>query len=134
ACSIGCALRYAPGFECRGSSHAWRFCRGRLQRSSDAGGPRLSIQDKAVVRSNLMDGATSNIELHARYTPVGVYYEDADMVEYIRKDVPCVNRRIDDLLTLALDMESREPIGFKLKGFKNFYLHYFKPAQESEVR
>jgi hypothetical protein len=28
--------------------------------------------------------------------------------------------------TLALKMDGREPIGFKLKGFKNFYLHHLK--------
>jgi len=60
------------------------------------------------------------------YTPVAVYYEDADNLEYIRRDVPSVYRRIDDLLTLILSMENREPVGFQLKGFKHFYLRYIK--------
>jgi hypothetical protein len=60
------------------------------------------------------------------YAPVAVYYEDADNLEYVRRDVPAVYRRIDDLLTLVLSMESREPVGFQLKGFKHFYLRYIK--------
>ena len=69
---------------------------------------------------------TFQAELSGQYDPVAVYYEDADMVEYMREDVPSVSRRIDEFLTLELKMESREPIGFKLKGFKNFYLRYLK--------
>jgi hypothetical protein len=64
--------------------------------------------------------------LTSQYSPVAVYYEDADTVEYVRKDVPCVNRRIDDFLTLTLAMSDRRAIGFRLKGFKNFYLHHFE--------
>ncbi len=73
-------------------------------------------------------------DLSGRYVPVAVYYEDADMVEYIREDVPCVNRRIDAFLTLALKMDDREPIGFKLKGFKNFYLHHFQDDAQGDDR
>jgi hypothetical protein len=60
------------------------------------------------------------------YIPVAVYYEDADNLEYVRRDVPSVYRRIDDLLTLILSMDNREPVGFQLKGFKHFYLRYIK--------
>src|SRR6266436_3724426 len=82
-----------------------------------------------------MGNATSKTDLSGRYIPVAVYYEDADTMEYIRHDVPCVNRRIDAFLTLALDMKSREPIGFRLKGFKNFYLRYLKDdAQAADAR
>jgi len=81
-----------------------------------------------------MGGPTNKTDLSGRYFPVAVYYEDADMVEYVRQDVPCVNRRIDDFLTLTLKMEGREPIGFKLKGFKNFYLHYFKDDAQRDDR
>src|SRR5215510_8087817 len=80
-----------------------------------------------------MDDAATKPDLHARYVPVAVYYEDADTVEYIRDDVPSVNRRIDGFLTLTLDMISRKPIGFRLKGFKNFYLRHIK-GQEAEDR
>lgn len=60
------------------------------------------------------------------YTPVAVYYEDADSLEYVRRDEPTVYRRVDELLTLILSMESRDVIGFRIKGFKNFYLRYLK--------
>jgi len=60
------------------------------------------------------------------YTAVAVYYEDADTVEYVRRDEPSIYRRIDDLLTLVLSMRTREPIGFQLKGFRHFYLEHIK--------
>jgi predicted nucleic acid-binding protein len=78
-----------------------------------------------MVRETTMNDAIG-ASLTWQYSPVAVYYEDADMVEYIRKETPCVNRRIDDFLTLTLDMKDRHAIGFRLKGFKNFYLHYVK--------
>jgi hypothetical protein len=60
------------------------------------------------------------------YAPIAVYYEDADSLEYVRRDEPSVYRRIDELLTLVLSLETREVIGFRLKGFNNFYLRYLK--------
>jgi len=41
-----------------------------------------------------MRGANSDTGLPGQhmYVPVAVYYEDADMVEYVRQDVPCVNQ------------------------------------------
>ena len=60
------------------------------------------------------------------YTSVAVYYEEADSLEYIRRDEPSVYRRIDGFLTLILSMDSREPLGFQLKGFKHFYLRHVR--------
>lgn len=64
------------------------------------------------------------------YLPKAMYFEDADCVEYVRKDVPCVHRRIDSFLTLILDLHSRSPLGFQLKGFKNFYLTGLKKRRQ----
>jgi hypothetical protein len=84
-----------------------------------------------VVREDAMQHVTNETDLSARYRPIAVYYEDADEVEYIREDVPYVRRRIDAFLTLVLKMDGREAIGFKLKGFKNFYLRHLKvPASD----
>ena len=55
------------------------------------------------------------IELRAEYVQSALYYADADTVEYVRKDGPCVHRRIDDMLTLTLDLNTRELIGFRVK-------------------
>jgi hypothetical protein len=55
------------------------------------------------------------------YVPTAIYYQEADFLEYVREDVPCVNRRIDEFLTLVLDMHDRRPIGIKIKGFRYFY-------------
>ena len=60
------------------------------------------------------------------YSPVAIYFEEADSVEYVRRDVPCIYRRVDDLLTLILAMDTRDPMGFSLKGFRNFYIKHFK--------
>jgi len=67
--------------------------------------------------------------LSAPYRPSAIYYEAADSVEYVRADRPCVYRRIDGFLTLAYDMTDRsELVGFRLKGFKNFYLSHLAPV------
>lgn len=61
------------------------------------------------------------------YRPVAIYYEDSDIAEYIRADVPAVYQRVDGLLTLIFDLSDREKlIGFSLKGFRNFYLKHLR--------
>jgi len=79
-----------------------------------------------------MSGTTTvtDMSLSSAYAPVALYYDDADSVEYVRRDSPCVYRRIDETLTMALDMRSLEAIGFRLKGFKNFYIRKLKPSME----
>lgn len=69
---------------------------------------------------------TRGNQLESEYIPTAVYYADADTVEYVRRDVPCVYRRIDGILTLALDLHTREITGFRLKGFKNFFINHLK--------
>lgn len=64
--------------------------------------------------------------LSTPYKPVASYFHDSDCVEYVREDVPTVYRRIDDFLTLALDMSTRELIGFRFKGFRNFYIRHLE--------
>ena len=72
----------------------------------------------------------ASINLKANYQPVALYFDEADAVEYLRKDVPCVYRRIDAQLTHALDMDTGELIGIRIKGFKNFYLRQIKPIYD----
>jgi hypothetical protein len=67
------------------------------------------------------------IDLRTEYVQSALYYADADTVEYVRKDGPCVHRRIDDMLTLTLDLNTRELIGFRVKGFRNFFINHLKP-------
>ena len=67
------------------------------------------------------------VELRLEYVPSAHYYADADTVEYVRKDGPCIHRRIDGILTLTLDLNSRELIGFRVKGFRNFFINHLKP-------
>ena len=75
---------------------------------------------------------SGEIPLHAAnlstpYRPVAAYYEGADSVEYIRQDVPALYTRIDEFLTLIYDLRRRDLlIGFRLKGFKHFYLSHLR--------
>ena len=69
---------------------------------------------------------TGEHSLSTPYKAVAIYYDAADTVEYMRRDVPCVYRRIDGFLTLGLEMGTKELVGFRLKGFKNLYLKYLK--------
>jgi hypothetical protein len=66
------------------------------------------------------------------YVPTALYFEEADSVEYVRRDVPCVYRRVDEFLTLVYDIADRELVGFRLKGFKNFYLRRLKPLHDRD--
>ena len=61
-------------------------------------------------------------ELQNKYTPSAVYYVSSDSLEYVRRDEPTFYRRIDPILTLIFSMKTREPLGFRLKGFKHYYL------------
>ncbi|MFI4934328.1 MAG: hypothetical protein ACHP7N_06895 [Caulobacterales bacterium] len=71
------------------------------------------------------------LNLTTPYSPAAVYYPGADTLEYIRRDVPAVYRRVDATLTLIFDMDARdELIGFCLKGFRAFYLE--KPHPEHD--
>lgn len=65
--------------------------------------------------------------LSAEYAKAAIYYDLSDTVEYLRVDESCVYRRIDSRLTLALDMDTGAVVGFRIKGFKNFYLRELKP-------
>ena len=57
------------------------------------------------------------------YEPCAIYYEEADLIEYVRADIPAVHRRVDGLLTLVFSMSERDRlIGFQLKGFRSIYL------------
>lgn len=64
------------------------------------------------------------------YEPQAIYYEQADSLEYIRRDEPAVYRRVDEYLTLILHLQTRQLIGFKLKGFRNLYLSHLKPKYQ----
>jgi hypothetical protein len=75
----------------------------------------------------MSDNMEAAHNLSTPYRPVALYYEESDSLEYVRRDVPCVYRRVDELLTTVLEMRSRETIGFRLKGFRHFYLQELKP-------
>lgn len=74
----------------------------------------------------MMEDMRLDAGLTIPYEPVALYFEEADIVEYVRKDVPCIHRRVDEMLTLVLDLHDRKVVGFTLKGFKNIYLRYLK--------
>ena len=59
--------------------------------------------------------------IRAAYTPAAVYLEESDCVEYVAEDTTCVYHRIDEALTLVYDETGCGLVGFKLKGFRNFF-------------
>jgi hypothetical protein len=65
--------------------------------------------------------------LTSKYRPTAIYFANADIVEYVKRDGPCVYRRIDRFLTLALDLKTRKLVGFRVKGFKKFFLNHLRP-------
>lgn len=69
-------------------------------------------------------------DLRSPYQPLAMYLDDADSVEYVRRDVACVYRRVDGFLTLVLDLKTKELTGFRLKGFRNFFLKHLKPRYQ----
>jgi len=61
--------------------------------------------------------------LSATYKPAAAYMQDSDCVEYVAEDTVCVYQRIDEALTLVYDETGFGLVGFKLKGFRNFFEH-----------
>ena len=47
-------------------------------------------------------------DLSSSYRPTAIYLEEADTVEYVRRDVACIYHRVDGILTLAFDLKTRE--------------------------
>lgn len=56
------------------------------------------------------------MDLTAPYIPIPTYFEDQDALEYVTADVPYIARHIDANFTLLLDVETRQPIGFRLEA------------------
>lgn len=67
-------------------------------------------------------GSTLEFDPQAAYARAAIYYEDADAVEYVRRDGSTYSDRVDENLTLVYAATGDELIGFRLKGFKNMYL------------
>jgi hypothetical protein len=56
--------------------------------------------------------------------PSAVYFDDADCVEYVAEDTACVYERVDTFLTLINDETRHIAVGFKLKGFRNWFIRH----------
>jgi hypothetical protein len=80
-----------------------------------------------------MIGIGPDYQSNVEYRPTAIYYEEADSLEYVRVDAPAIYRRIDDRLTLILSMASREPIGFQVKGFRNFYIRHLQLQNDAKA-
>lgn len=48
-----------------------------------------------------------------------VYFPTGDFLTYLLKDGPCIAERLDDVITLYLSWDSRELVGFKVKGVQH---------------
>jgi hypothetical protein len=61
-------------------------------------------------------------QFRERYEAVAAYYLESDCVEYVKSDSIAIYDRTDEFLTLIFDeTNSKNLIGFKLKGFKNIF-------------
>ena len=67
-----------------------------------------------------------DFSLRKPYVPSAKYNRNADLIEYVREDKPYIMRRVDEFLTIALEMDTRKPAGFRLKGFRKFFDHEIK--------
>ncbi|MGO7673873.1 hypothetical protein ACC817_28605 [Rhizobium ruizarguesonis] len=63
------------------------------------------------------------------FKPAAMYFHDSDCVEYIKVDAFAIYDRIDEFLTLVYDKGGKEPIGFKLKGFKHVFTTMLSPVR-----
>lgn len=57
---------------------------------------------------------------------LAVYFPSMDYIDYIREDGIRISERIDEYLSV-LRNEFGDVVGFKLKGFKNYFLKKLKP-------
>ena len=48
-----------------------------------------------------------------------VYFPTGDFLTYLLKDGPCIAERLDDVVTLYLSRDTRELVGFKVKGVQH---------------
>lgn len=74
---------------------------------------------------------TFGINEIASFVPYASYNEELDCVEYLEANTLFIANRIDDILTLLKD-ETGKVIGFKLKGFKNYFNTNLKDRFELE--
>jgi hypothetical protein len=58
---------------------------------------------------------------------LAVYFPSMDYIDYIREDGIKISERIDEYLSV-LRNEFGDVVGFKLKGFKNYFIKKLKPA------
>lgn len=55
------------------------------------------------------------------FAPHAAYFEALDCIEYVNKDCTIIAERIDELLTLFRKNGTQEYVGFKIKGFRNYF-------------
>ena len=75
----------------------------------------------------MLDHINGRNPLTAPFQARAVYFSDSDCVEYVMEDTFTVYERVDDFLTLIYDETKISPVGFKLKGFKNFFSKHLQP-------
>lgn len=72
------------------------------------------------------------LNLEHTFCPCAMYFEESDILEYVSEDVPMLYRRVDQMLTLIISLDARNPIGVQLKGFKNFYLRVLRKKYSTD--
>lgn len=69
-------------------------------------------------RPSSNDGSTPVVSC---FSPHAAYYNALDCIEYVNKDCTIIAERVDEFLTLFRQNATDDYVGFKLKGFRNFF-------------
>lgn len=67
------------------------------------------------------------VGLASQFASKAIYHHALDFVEYVADDGFVLSERVDEYLTLLRNGETKELVGFRLKGFAYMYNHWIKP-------
>ncbi|MDT8397349.1 MAG: hypothetical protein RQ899_01900 [Pseudomonadales bacterium] len=66
--------------------------------------------------------ADFGVDLSVEFTKCACYYSSIDCVEYLADDFLAIADRIDPFLTVLWNEDFSDYVGFKLKGFRAWYV------------
>lgn len=65
-------------------------------------------------------------DLASEFKPYASYFDGMDYVEYMTVNTTTVSKRIDENLTIIMDRNQSDVVGFRIKGFKYFFNEHLK--------
>jgi hypothetical protein len=122
----------------------WRYVKNAASALSDppktvVGGS--SVDESAVQGTTALDPDRSVVagggaspeawSLCEPYVPVAIHFAESDTLEFVQRDVATVTRPVRAGLDVLLDVETREPIGWRIYGWSQIAPH---PAESAASR